>query len=204
MPHRSSPKKPAENAAISDYRRQLRQRLIAAREALPGAEHAALSGTIERHLEALLDTLAFHTIGFCWPFRGEFDARALIARRIARGARAALPVIVAPRSPMQFREWNPGSEMVEERFGIHIPASGATLHPDLILMPLNAFDTAGYRLGYGGGYFDRTLAALHPRPLAVGVGFELARVDTVYPRRHDLPLDYIVTESGTFACRLVP
>jgi 5-formyltetrahydrofolate cyclo-ligase len=72
------------------------------------------------------------------------------------------------------------------------------LRPDAILMPLNAFDAAGYRLGYGGGYFDRSLAALSPRPRAVGVGFELARVDSIRPQAYDLPMDFIVTEAGAF------
>jgi 5,10-methenyltetrahydrofolate synthetase len=91
--------------------------------------------------------------------------------------------------------------MIEDRYGIHIPARGETLRPDAILMPLNAFDAAGYRLGYGGGYFDRSLAALSPRPHAVGVGFELARVDSIRPQAHDLPMDAIVTEAGTFEVR---
>jgi 5,10-methenyltetrahydrofolate synthetase len=91
--------------------------------------------------------------------------------------------------------------MVEDRYGIHIPARGAALRPDAILMPLNAFDAAGYRLGYGGGYFDRSLAALSPRPRAVGVGFELARIDSIRPQAHDLPMDFIVTEAGGFEVR---
>ena len=81
------------------------------------------------------------------------------------------------------------------------------MRPDAILMPLNGFDEAGYRLGYGGGYFDRSLAALSPRPQAVGVGFELARVPSIRPQAHDLPMDFIVTESGIFqveAGRLQP
>jgi 5-formyltetrahydrofolate cyclo-ligase len=76
--------------------------------------------------------------------------------------------------------------------------SGAWLMPDLILLPLNGFDAAGYRLGYGGGYFDRTLAALSPRPLAVGVGFEINRLDSIQPESHDQRLDWIVTEAGAF------
>ena len=76
--------------------------------------------------------------------------------------------------------------------------AGAWLVPDLILLPLNGFDAAGYRLGYGGGYFDRTLAALLPRPLAIGVGFEINRLDSIRPESHDQRLDWIVTEAGAF------
>ena len=183
---------------LSAFRSELRRRLIAAREALAPEAHAAASASIERRLDALLAPLPLQVVGFCWPFRGEFDARPLVARLIARGARAALPVVVDNGRPLQFREWTPACPMVDDRYGIHIPAQGQTLHPVLILMPVNAFDAQGFRLGYGGGYFDRTLAALAPRPLAVGVGFELARVDSIRPQPHDLRMDAVVTEAGIF------
>lgn len=180
------------------FRSNLRARLIAAREALSAAEHARLSREIERYLGALLDALQPGVLAFCWPFRAEFDARNLVAARLPRGLRACLPVVMDSESPLEFREWAPHSEMIEDRYGIHIPAQGEMLRPDAILMPLNGFDAAGYRLGYGGGYFDRSLAALHPRPRAIGVGFELARVGTIRPQAHDLPMDAIVTEAGMF------
>lgn len=192
---------------LRDFRSALRNRLIAAREALPAAEHARLSREIERHLQPLVDALKPAVLAFCWPFRGEFDARALVSARRPGGLRACLPVVMDNASPLEFREWAPHSEMIEDRYGIHIPARGAALRPDVILMPLNGFDAAGYRLGYGGGYFDRSLAALDPRPRAIGVGFELARVPSIRPQAHDLPMDFIVTEAGIFqveAGRLQP
>src|SRR6185369_1554619 len=114
------------------------------------------------------------------------------------GARATLPVVVEPDEPLAFREWTPATRLVPDRYGIPTPADGAWLVPELILLPLNGFDAAGYRLGYGGGFFDRTLAALHPRPLAVGVGFEVNRLATIRPESHDQRLDWIVTEAGAF------
>ena len=87
--------------------------------------------------------------------------------------------------------------MVTDRYGIHYPASGDMLHPDLLLIPVNAFDAQGFRLGYGKGHFDHTLASLVPRPLAIGVGFELARVASIHPQAHDIPMDAVVTENGT-------
>lgn len=190
---------PADADPLRAYRAELRSRLIAAREALPADRHAQLSQSIERHLGALVDVLAPAVLAFCWPFRDEFDARDLVTARLAGGLRACLPVVVDNGLPLEFREWTPESEMVEDRYGIHVPARGETLRPDAILMPLNAFDAAGYRLGYGGGYFDRSLAALSPRPRAVGVGFELARVSSIRPQDYDLPMDYIVTEEGVFS-----
>ena len=86
--------------------------------------------------------------------------------------------------------------MSVDRHGIPIPADGATLIPDVVLLPLVAFDARGFRLGYGGGYFYRTLAGLAPRPFSIGVGFEVARVDSIQPQEHDIPLDAVVTEAG--------
>jgi 5,10-methenyltetrahydrofolate synthetase len=104
-------------------------------------------------------------------------------------------VVVAPEAAMIFRLWTPDTPMTADRHGIPIPAGSDTVVPDVVLLPLVAFDPQGYRLGYGGGYFDRTLAAMSPRPLALGVGFEVARVDSVRPQPHDIRLDAIVTEA---------
>ena len=112
--------------------------------------------------------------------------------------RAALPVVIAEHEALRFREWTPETPLAADRYGIPTPSAGDWLIPDLILLPLNGFDAAGYRLGYGGGYFDRTLAALSPRPLAVGVGFEINRVASIRPQPHDQRLDWIVTENGAF------
>jgi len=157
---------------------------------------AALSARIETHLAALLTPLPPRTLGFCAPVRGEFDARPLVSLLIEHGWQAAMPVVVAPNAPMNFRTWTPSSAMDSDRHGMPIPASGQTVVPDIVLLPLVAFDPQGFRLGYGGGYFDRTLAVLVPRPLTIGVGFELARVANIRPQAHDLPLDAVVTEAG--------
>lgn len=93
--------------------------------------------------------------------------------------------------------------MLTDAYGIPYPAPAPdqdpslTLIPDVLLIPVNAFDRQGYRIGYGSGYFDRTLATLRPTPLTIGIGFELARVACIAPESHDIPLDIIVTEAGT-------
>jgi 5-formyltetrahydrofolate cyclo-ligase len=181
------------------FRAQVRRERIAARLALSAAEHARASLAIEAHLESLLSQRPPQVIAFCWPLRQEFDCRPLVARLIDRGWRAAQPVVLAPATPMVFRPWTPATPMTEDRHGIPIPAGDQTIVPDVVLLPLVAFDAQGFRIGYGGGYFDRTLAALSAlsaRPFSIGVGFELARIDSVRPEPHDIPLDTIVTESG--------
>jgi 5,10-methenyltetrahydrofolate synthetase len=188
---------PVEHSTKSPgYRTALRRQCIAAREDLPAELHAEYARRIERQLWSWLATRTPAAIGFCWPFRGEFDARPLIGRLLAQGWRAALPVVHAPGRPVSFHAWTPDAAMTLDRYGIPRPAADQPLLPELQLVPVNAFDPAGFRLGYGGGYFDRTLATMVPRPLAVGIGFEVARVTSIGPQPHDIPLDAVVTESG--------
>jgi len=166
------------------------------RAALAGAEHEALSARIVAHALATLPKP--RVAAFCWPIKHEPDVRPLLANWRSADVRAALPVVVAESEALRFREWSPDSRLEADRYGIPTPSAGEWLTPDLILLPLNGFDGAGYRLGYGGGYFDRTLAALFPRPLAVGVGFEINRVASIRPEAHDQRLDWIITENGAF------
>ncbi len=182
------------------WRRAMRREMVASRAALSDAEHAELSARIVTHALAALPRPPI--AAFCWPIKHEPDVRALLAQWTAQGSRAALPVVIEEKSALAFREWQADAPLSPDRYGIPTPTSGDWLHPDLILLPLNGFDGDGYRLGYGGGYFDRTLAALKPRPLAVGIGFEINRLDTIRPEVHDQRLDWIVTEAG--AVRLRP
>ena len=180
------------------WRRKLRQTMVERRGALAPAECNALSARIVDHLLASLPPRAGQVVGFCWPIKNEPDVRAALAAWRQAGSEAALPVVVDAGEPLAFRHWRPRAELVPDRYGIPTPSTGDWVTPDLLFLPLNAFDGAGYRLGYGGGYFDRTLAALAPRPLAVGVGFEMNRVDSIRPLPHDQRLDWIVTEVGAF------
>ncbi|MFT4174655.1 MAG: 5-formyltetrahydrofolate cyclo-ligase [Rhodocyclaceae bacterium] len=179
-------------------RRPLRERLIAEREALDPVARRRLTAAIASHVDRLLWTLQPSTLGFCWPFRGEPDLRELLTRWAAgtSNRQLALPVVTAADQPLLFRHWAPGAPLVPDRYGIPHPASGASVRPDVLLVPVNGFDSRGYRIGYGGGYFDRTLAALQPAPVTVGVGFELARLAKVAEAAHDRPLDWVVTEAG--------
>ena len=112
-------------------------------------------------------------------------------------------MVVAPRQPLIFRAWEPGDELAKGVYDIPYPAAGDPVVPDCALIPMNGFDAAGYRLGYGGGFFDRTLAHLRAgnakAALAIGVTYELARMETIHPQPYDIPMDYVVTERGVYA-----
>ena len=182
---------------VRSWRRETRTSLLERRIAADPAQRSAWSARIEGHLGPLLHGLSGRTIGFYWPFKGEFDPRALVTKLLASTAwRAALPVVEVKKEPLIFRPWTPDCAMESGVFGIPIPKTADRLVPDTVLAPLVGFDAANYRLGYGGGYFDRTLAALSPRPQVIGVGFELSRLDSVHPQPHDIPMDFIVTETG--------
>lgn len=181
---------------VPAWRKAERVRLLAQREALTLAERRAADARVTELLVLAFPLLASLTIGFYWPFKGEVDPRIAVRRFRARGARAALPIVVEKGAPLQFREWTPECVTRPGVFGLPVPVDGAIVVPDAVLVPPVGFGARGYRLGYGGGYFDRTLAALSPQPLAIGLAREVSRIDTIHPQPHDVPMDFIVTEDG--------
>jgi 5-formyltetrahydrofolate cyclo-ligase len=180
------------------WRRELRERLVGARLEVDAAQLEAWRRSIDSHIERSFPGLAEATVAICWPIRNEYDARHLARRLRERGARTVLPVVLAPATPLVFREWHPGVKLAEGAMGIPFPADSAEMAPDAVLLPMNGWDALGYRLGYGGGFFDRTLASLAKKPVTIGVSFELARIETIHPQEWDIPLDYVVTERGVY------
>lgn len=178
------------------WRKGERARLIAARMAMPAGAHRAASAAIARLLSAHFMPANPGIVGCYWPFRREFNCLSVMRRIVSVGGEVALPVVIRPRHPLEFRRWTPQAEMAAGVWDIPHPAHGPPVHPTTLLVPLVGFDEGGYRLGYGGGFYDRTLAALPHRPETWGVGFELGRLETIYPQDHDVPLDHIVTEAG--------
>jgi len=186
-------------AEVKAWRRETRARLIEARMAVPLATRRAWGAAIETALESLLRASAARTLGVYWPMKAEFDPRPLVMRLLGAGFRAALPVVVEKNRPMVFRLWTPEAAMTSGIWDIPIPKDTEEVRPELVLAPVVGFDRAKFRLGYGGGYFDRTLGSLAPRPVAIGIGFELGRLATIHPQGFDVPMDHIVTEAGVDA-----
>ncbi len=182
------------------HRRALRLSLVQRREAMDAAVLAPRHAAIAAHLALLLTRLSPTSIGFTWPYRGEFDALPTVRAWLAtdRARLASLPIVGAKGEPMTFRHWTPDSAMTTDRYGIPCPAQGECMVPELLLVPCNGFDARGYRLGYGAGHFDRTLAALKPVPRAVGIAIEDGRLEDLEAQPHDIPMDWIVTEAGVY------
>jgi 5,10-methenyltetrahydrofolate synthetase len=174
----------------------VRIKLIERRLAAPPADRKTWSAEINAHLSARWPKPPGTVIAFCWPFKAEHDVRPVVEAWIAMGARAALPVVVAPRTPLRFRIWQPGTRLERGPLGIPFPAESEEVRPDTILLPANGFDASGFRLGYGAGYFDRTIAELRPRVLIIGIAYEIARLKSIAPQSHDEPMDFVVTETG--------
>jgi len=184
--------------ALKAWRKTERERLIAARVAVAPATLDSWRRRMDITLERSFPGLARCRLAFCWPIKGEYDARHLARTLRSRGALTALPVVVKPKSPLIFREWHPGVEMVAGVLDIPYPVGSPDVVPEAVLLPMNGWDLQGYRLGYGGGFFDRTLASPAKRPLTIGVTYEFAKLDTIHPQSWDIPMDYVVTERGVY------
>lgn len=190
---------PADPLAVARWRRDERKRLRAGRMRLSTAARDRITAAIAGHLASLLSgtDLSGRIVGGYWPIRGEPDLRTFLSGLRARGAVLSLPVCETPVQPMRFRRWQPEQDMVRGHWGIPVPPVAAgEVRPELIIVPLLGWDMDRYRLGFGAGYFDRTLAALHPRPFCIGTGLQAAHLPTIAPQPHDVPMDAIVTELG--------
>jgi len=163
---------------------------------MTAAARAAASAALEAALARRVPPGAYPILAGYWPIQGEWDPLPYLARTLAAGGAVALPVARRPAGPLEFRLWTPDAPMTAGLWDIPHPAEGAAVVPSALLVPLVGFDGAGHRLGNGGGYYDRTLAALAPRPFAIGVGFELGRLASLAPQPHDQRMDLIVTEAG--------
>jgi 5,10-methenyltetrahydrofolate synthetase len=181
---------------VRQWRKAQRAQLLARRNAVAPADRRRWNAAIGRLVVEQFPVLQGMLLGSYCPLNGEFDPRAVTRLLRKCGTRVALPAVAQRHKPLQYREWWPGAPMVKDAAGIAVPDSTEVVRPDALLMPPVGFDSRGYRLGYGGGYFDRTLAAMSPQPLKIGVAFELSRIATIQPLSHDVPMDFIVTEAG--------
>ena len=170
---------------------------FARREAAHGTADAAPA---HAHLTASLAPHRGAVLAGYMPIHSEIDPLPVMSEWAAAGGTVGVPVIEGAGRPLRFRAWRPGAPMVPGPFGALVPATGAEVVPEVLIVPLVAFDAAGYRLGYGGGFYDRTLAGLRARGPVAAIGFAYAAQETGAPlprEATDQPLDLIVTEAGS-------
>lgn len=192
---------PEQARDVARWRKAERTRLRSMRLALSVAERKQIDRALAGHLRQVLKNRFSGAQGMVfsayWPIKGEPDLRKVMAELHDSGVIVALPLVETKAAPLTFRRWTPETRMVRGDWNIPVPPPDApVVTPDIALAPLVGWTVEGYRLGYGGGYFDRTLAALNRKPFVIGIGFEAAQLATIYPQPHDVPLDLILTENG--------
>jgi len=192
-PDGTSVVEPQQARDVARWRKAERARLLAARLALSTEFRAAQTAAIAAGLDLLVPSGEGEIISVYWPIRAEPDLRPWMHARCERGTRIALPVALAHGQPLIFREWWPGARLAHGLWRIPYPAEGREVTPTVVLAPVVGFDRQGYRLGYGGGFFDRTLAVLRPRPRVIGLGYSSSAIATIFPQPHDIAMDRIVT-----------
>lgn len=184
------------NVALAEQKTAARAAAFTARK----AAFAEGQGNAAERLAAVLEPCSGAVLAGYMPMRTEIDPLPAMAAHLAagKGGRVCVPVIPGQSQPLYFREWRPGAAMEAGAFGALIPAAGERLVPSVLIVPLLAFDWRGYRLGYGGGFYDRTLEGLRARGPVIAVGFAFAaqEVEEVPIEPTDQPLDLIVTECG--------
>ena len=181
---------------VARWRKAERERLIALRQAGSADRRHQDSRIVAKILLELIRPAIGKVIAVYWPFKGELDLRPMMRQVYDLGAIVALPVVVAKATPLRFRRWRPDCRLERGVWNIPVPVGEPEVCPSDVIAPLVGYDPAGYRLGYGGGFYDRTLAAAKPRPRVFGVGQPEAEIPTIFPQPHDIDMDVIITREG--------
>ena len=185
-------------APVALQKADLRKQLLTARRALDPTTRAAWDHAIGTQVVDWWKAARPAALGVYWPLRDEPDLHAAYAELARLGARLLLPVVVEKHAALEFAEWRIGEAMVKDAMGVAVPADLRLqeAYPPALLVPCLGVSPEGYRLGYGGGFYDRTLATLQPRPFTVGLGYAQDWLPDMEPEPHDIPLDAILNDKG--------
>ena len=183
-------------------RKALREALVAQRLDMP--DRLQRADLLQRVMRIWLVGRTDEVIGAYWPIKGEFDPLPALHRWKEDGEllegptlkRIGLPVVDKTTKTLTFHAWYPGCPMEEDAYGIPKPKDTEVVVPTLLFVPCVGYAAGGYRLGYGGGFYDRTLAALQPKPFTVGLGYTQGYLEDFEPAAHDMPLDAILNDNG--------
>ena len=181
---------------VSRFRKSERSRLYEKRKGLTSTERAVKTAALIDKLRPVLEALDYQRISIYWPIRGEPDLRPLMTELCNSGRTVLLPVVLEKQTPLVFRPWQPGCKMVRGLWNIPVPEEGSSQVPEVVIAPLVGVDAHFYRLGNGGGYYDRTLASLPAKPLTIGIGFAFCSLNSIFPMPWDVPMDKVVLDTG--------
>lgn len=191
---------PQQALDVSRWRQSKRKELLASRATLSVSEREALGRSVATHVITTIKNkyinLEGKILSLYWPIKSELDLRDELSTFLTLHMKLALPVVETKNAPLSFFTWTPGDKMECCFWNIPVPVKREIVKPDILLAPLVGWDNQNFRLGYGGGYFDRTLAAFEGDRFVIGVGLSQAKLDTIFPQPHDQPLDMIITERG--------
>jgi 5-formyltetrahydrofolate cyclo-ligase len=183
--------------SVEEIKSSLRKAAHGARATLSADYRREAALRVATHFLNSVPNSTTQTIAGYWSIRDELDCRPILDALLESATKVILPVVTGPYQPLELRVWEPGVELEKAGFGTFGPPADAPVAiPDVLLMPLLAFDKMGTRLGYGGGYYDRTLASLPKKPRLIGLAFAIQEVDEIPRLDHDVPLDAVITETG--------
>lgn len=188
---------------MSDEKSVLRDRAKTLRKQAFEAHGASANAALRQHGLDFLELSDKPVVSGFFAIRDEINPLPLLLKLYLAGSRLALPAMLGKGKPLLMRSWAPGEPLAATTWGIQEPLGDAVvLEPDVVLVPLLAFDLLGYRLGYGGGFYDRTLAGLRAKKtiVAVGLAYDEQKVDAVPHESYDQPLDWVLTPSGPMKC----
>ncbi|MGV8853244.1 MAG: 5-formyltetrahydrofolate cyclo-ligase [Devosia sp.] len=182
---------------FEDTKAALRLQAHAARATLSSPERAEAAATVARLFFDSITLASSDVVAAYWRIRDELDCQPILVRLMDANQTVVLPVVLGPELPLEMRVWEQGASLYEAGFGTLAPSELAPQsEPDVVIMPLLGFDSLGTRLGYGGGYYDRTLAHMNKSPKLIGLAFAVQELDSIPRDTHDVPLDAVITEAG--------
>lgn len=197
LPVDGNPIDPVTVRDVARFRTAERARLMEARRLLSTPERAKMTMKLIETIDAVVAPQHDMRIAVYWPIRGEPDLREWMTLAHRGGASVLLPVVIKKNAPLVFRVWSPDCVMERGVWNIPVPADGMEIAPDIVISPLLGVDEACFRLGNGGGYYDRTLAQFDLLPKIIGVGFAECAIPTIFPMPWDIPMDVVALADGS-------
>lgn len=182
---------------IQTAKSTLREQAHAQRAAISAHDRAEAAQNAAAHFFAQIPLQLDQVIAAYWPIRDEIDSKPVLSQLMDAGHVVCLPAVLEGDVPLTFRQWELGAALYEAGFGTLGPSENAPVHqPDVVIIPLLGFDRTGTRLGYGKGHYDRSIAEMSKKPLLVGYAFAAQELVSIPREKHDVPLDFMVTETG--------